>query len=80
MKKPEEIVVYEGSGNPFQDAGHPNPEEALAKAELAIEICSIIKASKLCENEVTEILGIDLNQFSEIICGKLSRYSIARLA
>lgn len=29
-----------GSGNVFEDIGHPRPAEALAKAELARKICS----------------------------------------
>jgi hypothetical protein len=28
-----------GSGNVFEDLGHPRPAEALAKAELARKIC-----------------------------------------
>ena len=32
------IEVEEGSGNVFADIGLPNPEERLAKADLAIRI------------------------------------------
>ena len=33
-----------GSGNVFADLGLPNPEEALAKAELAHKIAELIRA------------------------------------
>ena len=38
------IEVVEGSGNVFADIGLPNPEERLAKADLAIRIASAIRA------------------------------------
>ena len=31
-----------GSGNVFEDLGHPHPAEALAKAELARKIAALI--------------------------------------
>jgi hypothetical protein len=35
---PRKIQVEEGSGNVFADIGLPNPEEALAKAEIARQV------------------------------------------
>ena len=37
------IEYTESSGNVFADLGLPNPEEALAKAEIAMKIHDIIK-------------------------------------
>ena len=37
------IDVVEGSGNVFADIGLANPEERLAKADLAIRISSAIR-------------------------------------
>lgn len=79
MKKKEEIEVFVGSGNVFEDLGYPNPEEALAKAELARQIYKTIKARKLTQKQAAKILGIDQPKISDIIRGKLSRYSIDRL-
>ncbi len=79
MTNRKDSVVFEGSGNPFEDVGRPNPEEALAKAELAMEIYAIIKARKLTQQEAADILGIDQPRVSDVIRGKLSRYSIDRL-
>jgi len=43
-KLTKEIKVERSSGNVFADLGLPNPEERLAKAELASEICELISA------------------------------------
>ncbi len=78
-KQKEKIEVFVGSGNVFRDTGHPNPEEALAKSELAIQIYKIIKSRKLKQKQAAKIMEIDQPKVSDIICGKLSRYSIDRL-
>jgi hypothetical protein len=41
-KMPRRIQVEEGSGNVFADIGLPNPEEALAKAEIARQVNRIV--------------------------------------
>lgn len=78
-KKKEEIEVVVGSGNVFEDLGYANPEEALAKADLARQIQKVIKARKLTQVQAARIMGIDQAKVSDIIRGKLSRYSIDRL-
>ncbi len=75
--KEEEVFV--GSGNVFEDLGYPNPEEALAKADLARQIYKSIKTRRLTQKRAAEIMGIDQPKVSDIIRGKLSRYSIDRL-
>ncbi len=35
--------VSEGSGNVFADLGLPNPEQELLKAQLTLQICTILK-------------------------------------
>ena len=74
-----EIEAYVSSGNIFADIGHPYPEEAQAKSDLAIQIYQTIKNRKLTQAKVAEILGIDQPKVSDIIRGKLSKYSIDRL-
>ena len=44
---PEEIEFTLGSGNVYADFGFSNPEEARAKAELAMLITEIIKRKGL---------------------------------
>jgi len=78
-KHEDEIDVFIGSGNVFKDTGHPYPEEAKAKSDLARQIYKIIKSRKLTQNEAAKLMGIDQPHVSNIIRGKLSRYSIDRL-
>lgn len=79
VRKKEKVEVFVGSGNVFEDLGYPNPEEALAKADLARQIYKTIKARKLTQEQAAKIMGIDQPKVSDIIRGKLSRYSIDRL-
>ena len=78
-KKPEKIEVFASSGNVYADTGHPNPEEAMAKAELAILISNIIKRKKLTQKKAAELIGIDQPKISAIIRGQLSGFTIDRL-
>ena len=73
-KKEREIEYFVGTENVFEDLGYPNPEEALAKADLAHQIYKIIKARKLTQAQAAEILGIDQPKISDIVRGRLSRY------
>ena len=76
---PEEIEVTVGSGNAFADSGHPNPEEAMAKAELAMLITATIKGKKLTQKKAAALMGVDQPKISDIIRGKLSGFTIERL-
>ncbi len=73
----EEII--ESSGNIFEDLGFPDAEEAHAKSKLAIEIFLTIKAKKLTQKEAAKIMKTDQPHVSDILRGKLSRFTIDRL-
>ena len=68
-----------GTDNIFADLGLPNPEEALVKARLAIEIFHIIKQKKLTQVKAADLLGVDQAKVSALMTGKLSGFSIERL-
>ncbi|MFQ5728829.1 MAG: helix-turn-helix domain-containing protein [Waddliaceae bacterium] len=78
-KKNDDVEVYVGSGNVFKDLEYSNPEEALAKSELAGEIHKVIKSRKLTQKQAAEIMGIAQPKVSDIVRGKLSKFSIDRL-
>lgn len=78
-KEHEEIKVIASSGNVYADTGHPNPEEAMAKAELAILISDAIKQKKLTQKKAAELMGVDQPKISAIIRGQLSGFTIDRL-
>ncbi len=67
------------SGNVFADLNVQNPEEALAKAELARQIHSVIKKKRLTQSCAAKILGIDQPKVSALLSGKLSGFSLERL-
>ena len=78
-KKHEEIEIIPSSGNVYADTGYPNPEEAMAKAELAILIADEIKRKKLTQKKAAELIGVDQPKISAIIRGHLSGFTIDRL-
>ena len=73
------IEVEEGSGNVFADIGLPNPEERLAKADLAIRISEAIRARRLNQTRAAHILRIDQPKISRLLRGQLSGFSTERL-
>ncbi|HED16749.1 MAG TPA: XRE family transcriptional regulator [Gammaproteobacteria bacterium] len=67
------------SGNVFADLGFDEPVEALAKAELARRISSIIKHRHLKQTDAATLLNIDQPKVSKLIRGQLKDFSIERL-
>jgi len=67
------------SGNVFTDLGLPNPEEALAKAELAQKIAAVMQAKGLTQVELATKLGVDQPKVSALVRGRLSGFSLERL-
>jgi predicted XRE-type DNA-binding protein len=75
----ENIEITTSSGNVFADLGLPNPDEMLAKAELARKISHAITARGLTQVEAAELLGIDQPKISALIRGKLTGFSLERM-
>ena len=73
------IEVEEGSGNVFGDLGLPNPEERLAKADLAMRIADAIRGRRLTQTRAAHILRIDQPKISRLLRGQLSGFSTERL-
>jgi predicted XRE-type DNA-binding protein len=73
------IQIEKGSGNVLVDIGLPNPEEALAKAEIARQVNRILVARKLSQAEAGMILGIAQPRVSDLIRGRLGRFSLDKL-
>ena len=67
------------SGNVFADLGLPNPEEALAKAELANKIAVLIADRRLTQAKAAKLLGIDQPKVSMLLRGRLTGFSLERL-
>jgi len=71
--------MEEGRGNVFADLGLTNPEERLAKADLAIRIGEAIRARHLTQTRTAHILKIDQPKISRLLRGQLSGFSTERL-
>ncbi len=75
----EGVEYVESSGNVFADLGVSNPEEAVAKAEIALRICAIIKKKKLTQAKAAKILKISQPKVSLLLRGYLTNFSLERL-
>ena len=71
--------VYESSGNVYADFGDPNPEEALAKSKLAMQLYDTIQQRCLTYHQAAEIMGTRQSAVSGIVRGQLSQYTPAHL-
>jgi predicted XRE-type DNA-binding protein len=77
MSQPDEVL--ESSGNVFADLDVDEPEEMLAKAELARRIGHILKRRRLTQAQAATLLGIDQPKVSALLRGKLGGFSTDRL-
>src|SRR5436305_6152195 len=75
----EPVHVEQGSGNIFADLGLPNPDLALAKAELVQRIRELITERRLPQAKAAELLGIDQPRLSALVRGRVDGYNIDRL-
>jgi predicted XRE-type DNA-binding protein len=78
-KREERITVTESSGNVFADLGLPEPEEELAKAQLALHIRRVIMRRRLTQTAAAALMGIDQPKVSALINGRLENFSSERL-
>lgn len=76
----KEPLEYEiGSDNVFADTGVPNPEEALARAELMRRVTNIIRERRLTQAGAARILGTNQPTVSDLMRGHFSKFSLERL-
>jgi len=75
----DDLKVHDSTGNVFEDMGMRDAEERLAKAELARLVRQEINARGLTQAAAAEFLGIQQPDVSDLVRGKLSRFSLTRL-
>jgi predicted XRE-type DNA-binding protein len=71
--------VHRTSGNVFADLRIPNPEQYLAKAELAAKILRIVERRGLTQAATGKLLGINQPKVSALLNGRLDGFSSDRL-
>jgi predicted XRE-type DNA-binding protein len=79
MPKKSEVQVERSSGNIFADLHIPNPEQYLAKAELAAKIFKIVRRRRLSQAAAGKLLGISQPKVSALLNGRLDGFSTDRL-
>lgn len=79
MAKKTLIAVTPSSGNVFADIGVRQPEEELAKAQLASRIREIVRQQRLTQVAAATLMGIDQPKVSALLNGRLGSFSSERL-
>jgi predicted XRE-type DNA-binding protein len=79
VKRATPIEIESSSGNVFEDLGLPDAAERLAKAELARVIRKIVAEKGWTQRHAAEVLGIAPPDMSDLVRGKLARFSQERL-
>ncbi len=72
-------ISHRGSGNVFADLRIPNPEQYLAKAELAAKILKVIQQRRLTQTAAGKLLGINQPKVSALLNGRMDGFSSDRL-
>jgi predicted XRE-type DNA-binding protein len=71
--------VTEGSGNVFADLGLAHPEQELLKAQLTLQIYTLLKDSEMTQVEIAKILGVQQPQVSLLMRNRAGNFSVGRL-
>jgi predicted XRE-type DNA-binding protein len=71
--------VTEGSGNVFADLGLANPAQELLKAQLTLQIHTILKDSGRTQAEIAKVLGVQQPQVSLLMRNRAGSFSVGRL-
>ncbi len=80
MNHSEDDAIIPTGGNVFEDLDLPDPDDRLAKAELARQIGAIVRDRALTQGAAAEILGTDQPKVSALLAGRLAGFSLERLA
>lgn len=73
--------VTKSSGNVFEDLGFDESEAENLKlrAQLMRELEQLIHEQRLTQNDAAELLGIQQSRVSDLVRGKIDRFSIDTL-
>jgi predicted XRE-type DNA-binding protein len=71
--------VTTSGASAFADLGIPNPEQELLKAQLTLQIYSLLKDSGMTQVETAKILGVQQPQVSLLMRNRAGNFSVGRL-
>jgi predicted XRE-type DNA-binding protein len=78
-RKTNKRVAHVSSGNVFADLGLPNAEQELLKAQLTLQIYTILKDSGMTQVGIAKILGVRQPQVSLLMRNRAGNFSVGRL-
>src|SRR5579885_3582116 len=78
-RKKTSVRVTPSAGNVCADLNLPNPDEWLAKAELARRISELIEQRGLSQRQAATLLGVKQPQVSAVMRGLLEGFTTDRL-
>lgn len=78
-QKDDEIEVFYGSGNVWEDLGFPDAKELLAKTELVVAIDRTVRSRHLTQAAAAKLMGIDQPKVSKLLHGDYRGFSTHRL-
>ena len=70
---------YVSSGNIWADTGRPDAEEAFTRCQLMGLVVDLIRERRLTQKRAAEILRTTQPTVSDLMRGKMSRFSLERL-
>ena len=79
LKVADDTRVTASSGNVFADLGVDQPEEELAKAQMANLIRETIRRRRLTQTRAGAVMGLDQPKVSALMNGRLDGFSSDRL-
>jgi len=75
----DELELVWGSDNPFKDAGIPNADIELIKADLAAEIVRVLRERDFVEAEAATLAGVQPVEIARIRKADLDRFTIDQM-
>ena len=75
------VKVIKSSGNVFEDLGFdaPEAENLKLRAQLMRELETLIHDARLTQSDAAELLNIHQSRVSDLVRGKIDRFSIDTL-
>ena len=72
-------TITRGTNNVFADLGYPDATERQTKTGLALAVNELLKARKLNQREIANLLGVPQPKVSALKNYRLDQFSVARL-
>ena len=75
----DEFELVRGSGNVYQDFGHPNAGLEQARAIVCAQIIQIMDERGLSSRDAEQLTGVSHTEFSRLRNAKLTRFTLDRI-